>query len=64
MRKQVHFIADAKCAQLRVPDITTRVWDAAERVLHRCRKGLVKQVTVSDRIESDKWDLINTGRIW
>ena len=64
MRKQIHFIADAQDAQLRAPIITTRVYDAAERVLTRCRKGLVKQVVVSDRNESEKRDLANTGRVW
>jgi hypothetical protein len=64
MRKQIHFIVDALDGQLRTPNITRSVYAAAERVLHRCRKGLVKQVVVSDRVESEKRELANTGRVW
>lgn len=63
-RKQVHFSVDAQDAILRAPSVDNRIWDSATRLLNRCRRGLVKQIIVTDRELSMKFDAPIIGRIF
>lgn len=64
IRKQIHFFVNRRDAQLRSPYVDFKVWDAAARLLNRCRTGNIKQVVVSDRELSMKFDAPIVGRVF
>lgn len=61
--KQLRFIVDSRDAQLRT-HVTNKVWDAAERLLNRCRRGSMRCLAVTERELSMKMDLPITGRVF
>ena len=63
-RKQVYFSVDTEDAILRTPSVDNRIWNAASRLLTRCRRGLVKQIIVTAREPSDFRDAPIIGRIF
>lgn len=63
IRKQVRFIADNVNGKLYVP-VTYKSWDAAQRIVNRCRRGLIKLVVVTERELSMKLDGPVTGSVF
>jgi hypothetical protein len=63
-RKQVHLIVNAEHALLRTPSLDNRIWFSAQRLVNRCRRGLVKQISVTDREPSMKFDAPLIGRVF
>lgn len=63
VRKQIRFMVDEQDAQLRT-HVTGKVWDAASRLLHRCRRGSIIQLVVADREPSMKLGFPITGRVF
>lgn len=63
IRKQLRFIVDEQDAQL-YTHVNGKVWDAASRLLTRCRRGTITMVIVSERELSMKMNPPLTGRVF
>lgn len=63
IRKKVHFIVSEQDAQIHT-NVTNKVWDAADRLLTRCRKSTINMIMVTDRELSMKMDAPIFGRVF
>lgn len=55
IRKKIHLIVSEQDAQIHT-NVTNKVWDAADRLLTRCRKSTISMILVTDREFSMKLD--------
>lgn len=64
LHKQLRFFVDEQDAALYAPAVDPRIWHSASRLLNRCRRGMLKQIVVTDREPSMKMDPPVCGRIF
>lgn len=64
LHKQLRFFVNEQDAALYAPSVDNRIWDSASRLLNRCRRGMLKQIVVTDREPSMKMDPPVIGRIF
>lgn len=63
IHKCTHLIVTEQDAQLHT-HVNGKVWDAASRLLNRCRRGALVSVMVTERERSMKLNPRITGRVF